>query len=69
LPPFLALLVGIALGLPGAIPSLYWARGSLSGVPGRVLVVGVVQAAMPPMVSAALLADQYAFGPALARAV
>lgn len=50
-------------------PLLCLALGRLAGVTGLVLVVGVLQAAMPPMISAAILADQYGLEPALANAV
>jgi hypothetical protein len=43
--------------------------GRAGGVTGLVLAVGVLQAAMPPMISAAILADQYRLEPALANAV
>jgi predicted permease len=45
------------------------ALGWAGGVTGLVLAVGVLQAAMPPMISAAILADQYGLEPALANSV
>jgi predicted permease len=50
-------------------PLLCWAIGSAAGVEGLVLTVGVLQAAMAPMVSAAILADEYGLEPALANTV
>jgi hypothetical protein len=50
-------------------PALCYLLARLSGVSGLVLVVGVLLAAMPPMISAAILADQYGLEPPLANAV
>ncbi len=50
-------------------PLLCWGVGVLAGVGGLVLSVGVLQAAMAPMVSAAILADEYDLDPALANTV
>jgi predicted permease len=50
-------------------PALCYLLARISGVTGLVLVVGVLQAAMPPMVSAAILAEQYELEPALAGSV
>jgi predicted permease len=50
-------------------PALCYLLATISGVTGLVLVVGVLQAAMPPMVSAAILAEQYELEPALANSV
>jgi predicted permease len=50
-------------------PALCYLLGRISGVTGLVLVVGVLQAAMPPMVSAAILAEQHELEPALAGSV
>jgi hypothetical protein len=50
-------------------PALCYLLGTISGVTGLVLIVGVLQAAMPPMVSAAILAEQYQLEPALAGSV
>jgi predicted permease len=50
-------------------PGLSWAIGVATGVGGLVLAVGVLQAAMAPMVSAAILADEYELEPALANTV
>jgi hypothetical protein len=52
-----------------AAPAICWLVGRWSGVTGLVLTVGVLQAAMPPMISAAILADQYELEPELANAV
>ena len=50
-------------------PLLCWLMGTAAGVEGLVLTVGVLQAAMAPMVSAAILADEYELDPALANTV
>jgi predicted permease len=50
-------------------PLLCWVMGVAAGVGGLVLTVGVLQAAMAPMVSAAILADEYDLEPALANTV
>jgi predicted permease len=50
-------------------PAVCVALGWAGGVTGLVLAVGVLQAAMPPMISAAILADQYGLEPALANSV
>jgi len=43
--------------------------GIAAGIGGLVLTAGVLQAAMAPMISAAILADQYELEPALANTV
>lgn len=50
-------------------PALCWLLGRAAGVDGLVLTAGVLQAAMAPMISAAILADEYALEPELANAV
>ncbi|MEO7073040.1 MAG: AEC family transporter [Rhodanobacter sp.] len=60
--------VGLAWKLLLA-PALCWGLGVATGVGGLVLSVGVLQAAMAPMVSAAILADEYDLDPALANTV
>ena len=50
-------------------PLLCWVLGVATGVGGLVLTVGVLQAAMAPMVSAAILADEYELEPTLANTV
>ena len=50
-------------------PALCYLLGRATGVSGLVLAVGVLQAAMPPMISAGILAEQYGLEPTLARAV
>jgi predicted permease len=50
-------------------PLLCWAMGAAAGVDGLVLTVGVLQAAMAPMVSATILADEYGLEPTLANTV
>ncbi|WP_329740767.1 AEC family transporter [Dyella sp. A6] len=52
-----------------AAPLACWVLGVVSGVGGLVLTAGVLQAAMAPMVSAAILADEYELEPALANTV
>ena len=62
--------VGAGLGWKLLLaPLLCWALGSAAGVGGLLLTVGVLQAAMAPMISAAILADEYALEPALANTV
>lgn len=50
-------------------PLSCWVLGAAAGVGGLVLTVGVLQAAMAPMVSAAILADEYELDPTLANTV
>ncbi len=50
-------------------PLLCWLMGTAAGIDGLVLTVGVLQAAMAPMVSAAILADEYDLEPTLANTV
>jgi malate permease and related proteins len=50
-------------------PLLCCVLGAATGVGGLVLTVGVLQAAMAPMVSAAILADEYELDPTLANTV
>ena len=50
-------------------PLLCWGMGVAAGIGGLVLTIGVLQAAMAPMISAAILADQYDLEPALANTV
>jgi predicted permease len=52
-----------------AAPLACWALGVATGVGGMVLVAGVLQAAMAPMVSATILADEYGLDPELANTV
>ncbi|MFI4980601.1 MAG: AEC family transporter [Nevskiales bacterium] len=52
-----------------AAPLLCWLLGIATGVSGLVLTVGVLQAAMAPMISAAILAEQYELEPELANTV
>lgn len=61
-----------ALGLGWKLllaPLLCLLLGRLAGVQGEVLAVGVLQAAMAPMITAAILADQYGLEPPLANTV
>jgi hypothetical protein len=50
-------------------PLACWALGTAAGVGGLVLTVGVLQAAMAPMVSATILADEYGLDPPLANTI
>ncbi|MBD8872048.1 AEC family transporter [Rhodanobacter sp. DHB23] len=50
-------------------PALCWLLGMATGVDGLVLTTGVLQAAMAPMISAAILADEYDLEPELANTV
>jgi predicted permease len=50
-------------------PLLVWALGWAAGVGGLNLTVSVLQAGMAPMISAAILADQYKLDPPLANTV
>jgi malate permease and related proteins len=62
----------LALGLAWKLllaPLLVLALGVACGYHGLVLVVAVLQAAMAPMISAAILADQYNLEPRLANTV
>lgn len=62
--------LGLGLGWKLLLaPLLCWGMGVAAGVGGLVLTVGVLQAAMAPMVSAAILADEYELEPTLANAV
>jgi predicted permease len=48
-------------------PAIVFGLGVAAGIGGLILVVSVLQAAMAPMISAALLADQYELEPELAN--
>ncbi|WP_267223919.1 AEC family transporter [Dyella silvae] len=48
-------------------PLAAWELGSVAHVGGLTLTVGVLQAAMAPMISAAILADEYKLEPTLAN--
>jgi predicted permease len=64
--------VAASLGLGWKLllaPLLCLALGIATGIGGLVLAVGVLQAAMAPMVSAAILADEYGLDPELANTV
>jgi predicted permease len=63
-----ALSLGLAWKLLLA-PLLVLALGLACGYGGLVLIVAVLQAAMAPMISAAILADQYGLEPRLANTV
>jgi malate permease and related proteins len=51
-----------------AAPLILLAVGAAIGIHGQVLAVAVLQAAMAPMVSSAILADQYGLDPRVANA-
>ena len=62
--------LGLGLGWKMLVaPLLCWGLGIATGVSGLVLTAGVLQAAMAPMISAAILADQYGLEPPLANTV
>lgn len=62
--------VGVALGWKMALaPVVMWGLGTAFGVSGAILSVAVLQSAMAPMISAAILADQFQLEPDLANAV
>jgi malate permease and related proteins len=62
--------LGLGLGWKLLLaPALCWALGLATGVGGLVLTVGVLQAAMAPMISASILANQYELEPPLANTV
>jgi predicted permease len=62
--------LGVALGWKLLLaPLLAWVLGTACGIGGLTLTVGVLQAAMAPMISAAILADQYELDPPLANTV
>ena len=50
-------------------PLACWVLGIAAGVGGLALSVGVLQAAMAPMVSATILADEYGLDPPLANTI
>ncbi|MGA7298434.1 MAG: AEC family transporter [Rhodanobacteraceae bacterium] len=50
-------------------PLLVWLLGRAAGIDGLILIVGVLQSAMAPMVSAAIVADEYDLEPELANSV
>jgi predicted permease len=65
-------LAAAALGLGWKLllaPLACWVLGMAAGVQGLVLTVGVLQAAMAPMVSATILADEYGLDPPLANTI
>jgi predicted permease len=65
-------LVAASLGLGWKLllaPLACWMLGIAAGVGGLVLSVGVLQAAMAPMVSATILADEYGLDPPLANTI
>ena len=62
--------LGLGLGWKLLLaPLLCCALGLATGVTGLVLTVGVLQAAMAPMISAAILSEQYNLEPPLANTV
>jgi predicted permease len=70
LAPGQATAVATGLGWKLALaPGLVWLAGRAAGIEGDVLEVTVLQAAMAPMISGAILAQQNRLEPALANAV
>ncbi|WP_199100001.1 AEC family transporter [Dyella sp. ASV21] len=63
-----ALLLGLGWKLALA-PLVAWLIGRAAGVGGLTLTVGVLQAAMAPMISAAILADEHKLEPTLANTI
>lgn len=63
-----ALLLGLGWKLALA-PLAAWLLGRAAGIGGLTLTVGVLQAAMAPMISAAILADEHKLEPALANTI
>ncbi len=62
--------LAMALGWKLAvIPMLMLGLGLATGVSGLVLTIGVLQAAMAPMISAAILCDQHHLEPPLANTI
>lgn len=64
--------VPLALGLGWkllAAPLAVYGLAVLTGIDGAVMSIGVLQAAMAPMISAAILADQHRLEPQLANTV
>lgn len=62
----------LALGLAWKLvlgPAIVYAIGAAAGIGSPMLAVGVIQAAMAPMVSAAILADQNQLEPPLANSM
>lgn len=62
------LVIGLAWKLAAA-PALMLLIGTLAGVGGLTLTIGVMQTAMAPMISAAILADQHNLDPPLANSI
>lgn len=65
-------LAALGLGLGWKLmlaPLACWLLGTAAGVGGLTLTVGVLQAAMAPMISAAILADEYTLEPTLANTI
>ncbi|QHS10386.1 AEC family transporter [Sinimarinibacterium sp. NLF-5-8] len=70
LAPGQALPLVLGLGWKMALaPLLVWVLGVSTGIGGQMLAIGVLQAAMAPMVSATILADQHNLDPPLANSV
>jgi malate permease and related proteins len=62
--------LGLGLGWKLLLaPLACWLLGTVAGVGGLTLTVGVLQAAMAPMISAAILADEYKLEPTLANTI
>jgi len=65
---WLALLLGLGWKLLLA-PLACWLLALAAGVGGLTMTVGVLEAAMAPMISAAILADEYGLEPPLANTI
>ena len=65
----LALGMGVARLVRPPAPLLIWLGGIATGVSSPILTIAVLQAAMGPMISATILAEQYQLEPQLANTV
>ncbi|MCL2345823.1 MAG: AEC family transporter [Desulfobulbus sp.] len=63
-----ALSIGLAWKLALA-PLAVWTLGRITQIDGLMLTISVLEAAMAPMISAAILADEYKLEPALTNAM
>jgi len=62
--------IGLALSWKLLLaPALCYGLAAACGITGLIRAIGVLQAAMPPMISAAILAEQHDLEPRLATAV
>jgi predicted permease len=65
---FSALSIGLSWKLALA-PLAVWLLGRLTQTEGLLMTVSVLEAAMAPMISAAILADEHKLEPALTNAI